>query len=453
MNRIATKGTLFAALLMVALMVAVAAVGCGETATTETTAAPQTTASTAAPQTTATTGTGQTTATSGGPANLEPIKIGLVSDLTGALSSIGLDTRDGMLLEIEKLNAEGGIQGHPIEVVPEDTASDAAKANAAFTKLTSMPDIPLIVGPSSGAVVAQAMAVCEREKMPLIAFVPDDAAWQQQFYKYTFNTVASGKVQGQAVLAIAKYNNYDNIVVVTDLQNLFAYGGYYIRDYAKEWGINAVVLKDQVVPGQLDMTAFATKIKAEVERINADAIGMILLGTDAITLIKALNKIGVSLPVIGEPAFGYFALLDAGGQEIEGVQFCCDSPIVCEQLPDDDPIKAPLLDMKARFEAKYNRVFSGVAAHALTVVGIIKNTFNAVGWTDKEAIRDYIENNVKDFVGSEGTLTYSPTDHIGLDLADYKIIEIRNHSFQLKELNAAKFMPDTLSEAARSHLW
>jgi len=439
------KSWMYAVLLVIVISMVMGLAACGEDEQTSTTAAP--TETTAAPTETTAAPTETTAPT--GPATGEPIKIGLASELTGALASIGVDTRDGMLLELEKLNAEGGIQGHPVEVVAEDTASDAATANAAFVKLTSMPEIPLIVGPSSGAVVVQAMEVCEREKVPDIAFVPDDAAWEKQFYKYVFNTVAPGKVQGQAVLSIAKYNNYDNIVVVTDLENLFAYGGYYIRDYGAAWGLNAVVLEDQIVPGQLDMTAFATKIKAEAEKIQADAIGMILLGTDAITLIKALNKIGVDLPVIGEPAFGYFALLDAGGEEIEGVQFACDSPIVCEQLPDSDPIKAPLLDMKARFEAKYNRVFSGVAGHAITVVGIMKNAFNAVGWTDRDAIRDYIENNVTDYVGSEGTLTYTPTNHAGLDLADYKIIEVRNHGFVLKELNCADFMPADLPEEAK----
>jgi branched-chain amino acid transport system substrate-binding protein len=103
------------------------------TAGAETTAAPDTTAAgetTAAPETTA----GGTTA-GGGAATGEPIKIGILSSLTGNFAPWGLQVRDGMRLAIEEINAAGGVDGRPLELVEGDDQSDAEEGAPAFERL------------------------------------------------------------------------------------------------------------------------------------------------------------------------------------------------------------------------------------------------------------------------------------------------------------------------------
>jgi branched-chain amino acid transport system substrate-binding protein len=57
----------------------------------------------------------------------EPIRIGAVYPLSGAQGPGGVDEFDGVRLAVELVNADGGVRGRPIELVPVDTPSaDAA---------------------------------------------------------------------------------------------------------------------------------------------------------------------------------------------------------------------------------------------------------------------------------------------------------------------------------------
>lgn len=55
----------------------------------------------------------------------ETIKIGLVTTLTGPASTAGAQTRNGVILAIEQVNAKGGINGRQIELVIKDDKASA----------------------------------------------------------------------------------------------------------------------------------------------------------------------------------------------------------------------------------------------------------------------------------------------------------------------------------------
>ena len=58
----------------------------------------------------------------------EPIKIALVSTLTGPASSAGISARDGALLAIDQVNHKGGVKGHLIKAVVRDDKADFTEA-------------------------------------------------------------------------------------------------------------------------------------------------------------------------------------------------------------------------------------------------------------------------------------------------------------------------------------
>ena len=57
----------------------------------------------------------------------EPIKIGFIGPQTGPLAAFGV-IGQGMKVYFDKMNADGGIDGHPIEVITKDDAYDPAKS-------------------------------------------------------------------------------------------------------------------------------------------------------------------------------------------------------------------------------------------------------------------------------------------------------------------------------------
>jgi branched-chain amino acid transport system substrate-binding protein len=50
--------------------------------------------------------------------------------------------------------------------------------------------------------------------------------------------------------------------------------------------------------------------------------------------------------------------------------------------------------------------------------------------TDKAKLRDEIEK-TKGYVGTGGVVTMSPTDHMGLDLSAFRMLEIKNGDWTL----------------------
>lgn len=92
---------------------------------------------------------------SGGTKSSEPIKIGVLVDLTGPIGPGGVDAKKGMELAIEQLGQP--INGRPVQLVIEDAASDPGVTMDKAKKLVETDKVPIIIGPvNGGGLVAMA---------------------------------------------------------------------------------------------------------------------------------------------------------------------------------------------------------------------------------------------------------------------------------------------------------
>jgi len=74
------------------------------------------------------------------------IKIGVIAELTGPLSFMGIANANLMTLLVEDLNARGGLLGRPIELIVEDGETVASVAKARTAKLIDKDKVDVIVG-------------------------------------------------------------------------------------------------------------------------------------------------------------------------------------------------------------------------------------------------------------------------------------------------------------------
>ncbi|TSE11692.1 ABC transporter substrate-binding protein [Mesorhizobium intechi] len=76
----------------------------------------------------------------------KPIKIGLIAELTGPLSFMGVANANLTTMLVDDINANGGLLGRPVELVIEDgeTTDSVAKAKAA--KLVDVDKVDVVVG-------------------------------------------------------------------------------------------------------------------------------------------------------------------------------------------------------------------------------------------------------------------------------------------------------------------
>jgi branched-chain amino acid transport system substrate-binding protein len=128
----------------------------------------------------------------GGEKTSETIKIGILTDLDGAL---GKPKWQAATLAVEEINAEGGILGKQIELFGEDDdgGADTAIYSNALTRLLTHHNVDFIVGDAAGpnGFIAQDI-VAEHKRIFLASGTPYDEQNQRVLddydkYKYYFN--------------------------------------------------------------------------------------------------------------------------------------------------------------------------------------------------------------------------------------------------------------------------
>lgn len=100
----------------------------------------------------------------------QPVRIGILSPLTGGAAGTGQAQQAGFQLALQEINAAGGVLGQPLEIIIEDTQAAAPVALAAFEKLMTEDDVEFIAGGFSSGVT---LALVEpfRTFQPLVTWI------------------------------------------------------------------------------------------------------------------------------------------------------------------------------------------------------------------------------------------------------------------------------------------
>jgi branched-chain amino acid transport system substrate-binding protein len=100
-------------------------------------------------------------------ADKEPYRIGYIGPLSGNLATIGTSQLTALTAAAEARNAEGGVNGHMIEILAEDDATDPAKGIAAARKLIS-DGVLVIVGPPVSSINEAVLPTTERADVSIV---------------------------------------------------------------------------------------------------------------------------------------------------------------------------------------------------------------------------------------------------------------------------------------------
>src|SRR5215213_9814771 len=75
-----------------------------------------------------------------------PIKVGVITDQTGALSFMGIANANVAKMVIDDINAAGGLLGRRVELHLEDSATEDSEAEAKATKLVQQDQVDVLFG-------------------------------------------------------------------------------------------------------------------------------------------------------------------------------------------------------------------------------------------------------------------------------------------------------------------
>lgn len=205
-------------LALVAVMALIGAACTGDDATDTTEAAPETTE--AAPETTeAAPDTTEAATETTEAASDEPIRIGILTDLTGTppFTPWAVQARDGMLLAAEEINAAGGVDGRMIELVEQDSQNDADAGVAAFERLVE-DGVVALGGVISSTVGAAISPLAEELQMPTFLIKSGTEAALTADSRFMFRTcLPAAPMDAAPVLQYAQEQGLTNVgVIVAD---------------------------------------------------------------------------------------------------------------------------------------------------------------------------------------------------------------------------------------------
>ena len=119
------------------------------------------------------------------------IVLGSIQDLSGPIAAFGKQSRLGMMLRVDEINEQGGINGRKVKLIVEDSAYDPKRAVLAAQKLVNQDKIFMMVGHLGTAQNNAAMPV-QFEKN-VINFHPITAAREmyEPFHKLKYAFAAT----------------------------------------------------------------------------------------------------------------------------------------------------------------------------------------------------------------------------------------------------------------------
>ena len=133
-----------------------------------------------------------------------PITVGFIGALTGDAASIGTVDKAGAELAVEEINASGGVNGRPLNVIYEDGQCSATAASNAANKLMDVDKVPVILG-GLCSTETSAFAPAAMQKKTVVFSYCSSAPSLSKTGKYFFRDYPSDLLEGK-VMAEYAYN-------------------------------------------------------------------------------------------------------------------------------------------------------------------------------------------------------------------------------------------------------
>jgi branched-chain amino acid transport system substrate-binding protein len=302
----------------------------------------------------------------------DSINIGWISALTGPVAPYGEPALKAAMLEVNRINAEGGINGMPIELIVEDGKCNAKEATLAMQKLVHEDKVKVVLGGHCTPETMGAAPIAEENKVILFASITTSPAVTNAG-DYVFRN-SPLNLEGQIV---ADYMNKAGIKSVAIINEQTDYAMMIPVQFEKYFE-GEVFVHEQFAPGEQDFRTSLTKMKAS----EPDAVFLVAQGVDQATALLIQSKeLGLEIPMYTNNAFDTPETL--GHKDLsEGLL-----------IPTVKLNQTKLDEFKQRYLEEYNTEPPVVTMmlESAAAVGIIAGAIEESGY-DPDAIKEYLYN-------------------------------------------------------------
>ena len=357
------------------------------------------------------------------------IRIGVTLSSTGPAGSLGIPEKNTIAL-LPKT-----VAGQSIEYIVLDDASDTSAAVANTRKLITESKVDAVIGSTTTPNTLAMIDVVAEGETPVISLASSARIIEPMSAKkaWVFKTPQTDTMM---VLAILEHAARRGMKTMAYIGFNDALGEAFYAEFEKfaEARKIRIVASERYAPRDTSVTAQVLKLLAT----NPDMVVIGASGTPAVLPARSLVERGYKGSVYFNHGVANNDFLRVGGKDIEGMFVPTSPVVVAAALPNDNPAKPAALDYKRRYEAVYG---------AGTVSAFGSYTWDA--WLElNEAIPIALKSGapgtrafrvglraalegIHELHVSNGVVTMSKNDHLGLDQRARVIVKVVDNAWKL----------------------
>ncbi|MCI5165539.1 MAG: branched-chain amino acid ABC transporter substrate-binding protein [Candidatus Electrothrix sp. GM3_4] len=246
----------------------------------------------------------------------EPIKIGVAGSHSGDLASYGLPTVRAAELVVENINAKGGLNGAPVELLIEDDACKPEIATNTAMKLVSA-GVKAVIGHICSSATKAAMPIYDESNVIVMSpSATDSGLTKSGDYPTFYRTIAPNDAQAASIVNFTVGQlQAKKIAIIHDKGD---YGKGLAEDARKiieNGALATIVLFEGITPGAVDYSAVVQKIK----RTRADAVIFGGYHPEASKIVTQMRKKRMKTQFISDDGVKDETFIKVGGKYAEGV--------------------------------------------------------------------------------------------------------------------------------------
>jgi branched-chain amino acid transport system substrate-binding protein len=336
-----------------------------------------------------------------------------ISPLTGPLSFVGVDNRQGVDVAVKEINRKGGIKGRRVRVQLFDDGSNPSQAVSHMNKVADDDKFLGVIGSgfsSSGLAVAP---IVEREKIPYISMA-SSVAQVTPAKPYYFMTTATSRLFAYSLAFQLRKAKIRRVALMADNGGFGREGARNVDELASRFGFQ--VVERIIFP--LTSTTFQAEL-SRVKNSNAQALWIWNATTLAVTITKEARQLRLPqrLVLTGGNASSLY-LGPACPQNANALINSYLGP-VARFLPKRNPSRAIALKVdRALRKGGSTFNYDGYTGVMMFRAAMLKSGFS------RTAINNALENRMRGFVGPGGRYYYTKENHSGLGLRSMVVSKI-----------------------------
>ncbi|MEN8141338.1 MAG: ABC transporter substrate-binding protein [Thermodesulfobacteriota bacterium] len=353
------------------------------------------------------------------------IKVGAILAETGGASFLGGPEARTIRMQVDEINAKGGINGEKIQLIVKDSAANPQKAISFAKQLIEEEKVIAILGPSTSGESMKLKAICEKSQTILLSCGAAEVI-VNPVAKWVFKTPQTDSFAAQKIFMTMNELGLSKIAILAGNTGFGKAGRAQLKKYAPQFKIT--IVEDEVYDKKAtDLSAVVAKIKANKD-VQA-VVNWSIVPAQAI-VAKNMRQAGWKVPLFQSHGFGNVKYIEAAGAAAEGIIFPSGRLLAADVLADSNPQKSLLVKYSKDYEAKYKEQASTFGGHGYDAIMILAKAIENAGSSDKAKVRDAIEG-LKGFAGTGGVYNFSATDHNGLGIDAFEMMTVKGGKFVL----------------------